>query len=175
MGEMEKGVLLEGPNEQLLIEKLSEPQTIEHLVRLLDKLEQFTYMFEMLESFLQRGPEIASSINDLVVLLRQSLSRPEYVERFNILLTSARKMQEFLDSPQVQELFKSDVLDVRSVQMVGKVSRSLLQASVETTEAGAKRVGLLGMMRALSDPEVQPALNFLLNFARHFSKEIKDA
>lgn len=175
MVETGKGAVVEAAVDQLLVEKMLDPQTIERLVGILDKLENVTFMFDMLEHFLRRGPEIADSVNELVVLLRQSLSRPEYVTRFENAFTAVRRMQEFLDSQQVQELFKSDVLDVRSVQMVGKVSRSMIQASVETAETGTKRIGLLGLMRALSDPEVQPALNFVLNFARHLSKELGDA
>ncbi|GIM47628.1 hypothetical protein DNHGIG_31770 [Collibacillus ludicampi] len=175
MVEMGKGAVVEAPIDQLLVEKLADPQTIEKLVRLLDKLEHVTFLLDMLENFLRRGPEIADSINDLVVTLRESLSKPEYVSRFELAFTAVRRMQEFLDSPQVQELFKSDVLDVRSVQMLGKVSRSMIQASTETAQTGIKRVGLLGLMRTLGDPEVQPALNFVLNFARHISKELADA
>ncbi|NGQ94370.1 DUF1641 domain-containing protein [Brevibacillus sp. SYP-B805] len=170
-----EGAVAEAPIDHLLVEKLSDPKTIEQLVRLLDKLEHVTFLFDMLENFLRRGPEIADSINDLVVLLRHSLSRPEYVTRFEHAFAALRRMQEFLDSPQVQELLKSDVLDVRSVQIVGKVSRSMIRATEETAQTGTKRVGLLGIMRALSDPELQPALNFILNFTRHLSKEFDDA
>lgn len=175
MGEAGKGAVMETSIDHLLVEKLSDPRTMEQLIHLLDKLENVTFLLDMLENFLQRGPEFADSINELVVLLRQSISRPEYVTRFENALTALHKMQEFLDSPQVQELFKSDVLDVRSVQVIGKVSRSLYQASKEAAETGTKRVGIIGLMRTLSDPEVQPALNFVLNFARNLSKEISDA
>jgi uncharacterized protein YjgD (DUF1641 family) len=175
MVETGKGAVVEAPIDQLLVEKLSDPQSIEQLIRLLDKLEQVTFLFDMLENFLRRGPEMADSVNELVALLRQSLSKPEYANSFQNAFTALRRMQEFLDSPQVQELFKSDVLDVRSVQLVGKLSRSLIRASSETAQTGTKRVGLIGLMRALGDPEIQPALNFVLNFARNLSKEINDA
>ncbi|OAT71238.1 DUF1641 domain-containing protein [Parageobacillus thermoglucosidasius] len=175
MGEVRKGAVMEAPVDHLLVEKLSDPRTMGQLIRLLDKLENVTFLLDMLENFLRRGPEFADSINELVILLRQNLSRPEYITRFEHALTALHRMQEFFDSPQVQELFKSDVLDVRSVQIIGKVSRSLFQASKEASETGTKRVGIIGLMRALSDPEVQPALNFILNFARHLSKEINDA
>jgi uncharacterized protein YjgD (DUF1641 family) len=175
MVETGKGAVVEAPIDQLLVEKLSDPQSIEQLIRLLDKLEQVAFLFDMLENFLRRGPEMADSVNELVALLRQSLSKPEYVSSFQNAFTALRRMQEFLDSPQVQELFKSDVLDVRSVQLVGKLSRSLIRASTETAQTGTKRVGLIGLMRALGDPEIQPALNFVLNFARNLSKEINDA
>ncbi|MDQ0340951.1 uncharacterized protein YjgD (DUF1641 family) [Caldalkalibacillus uzonensis] len=175
MAEMGKGTVVERATDQVLVEKLSDPHTIEQLIRLLDKLEQVTFLLDMLENFLRRGPEIADSINDLVVLLRQSLSKPEYVTRFEQAYAAISHLQEFLDSPQVQELFKSDVLDVRAVQIVGKVSRAMIQASTETEQTGTKRVGILGLMRALSDPELQPALNFVLHFAQHLSRELSDA
>lgn len=175
MTEIRKGAVVEAPIDHLLVEKLSDPQTIEHLVRLLDKLEHVTFLLDMLESFLRRGPEIADSVNDLVVQIRQSLTKPEYVTRYEQAFAAVRRMQEFLDSPQVQELFKSDVLDVRTVQLVGKVSRSMIQASTEASQTGAKRIGLLGLMRALTEPELQPALNFVLHFARNLSKELGDA
>jgi uncharacterized protein YjgD (DUF1641 family) len=175
MGEAGNGAVMETPMDHLLVEKLSDPRTIEQLIRLLDQLENVTFLLEMLENFLRRGPEFADSINELVILLRQSVTSSEYATRLEHALTSLQRMQEFLDSPQIQELFKSDVLDVRSVQTIGKVFRSLHEASKESEEAGTKRVGIIGLMRALSDPEVQPALNFVLHFARHLSKEINDA
>ncbi|MCL6599577.1 DUF1641 domain-containing protein [Alicyclobacillus macrosporangiidus] len=170
-----QGAVVEAPLEQLLVEKLTEPQITEQLIRLLDKLEHVTFLLDMVEGFLRRGPEIADSVNDLVILLRESLSKPEYVTRLELAFAAVRRMQEFLDSPQVQELLKSDVLDVRSVQLVGKLSRSMIEASEETAKTDIKRIGLFGLMRALSDPEVQPALNFVISFARHFSKELSGA
>jgi len=107
--------------------------------------------------------------------MRQNVTKPEYLARFENAYTAVRRIQDVLDSPQVQELFKSDVLDTRAVGMVGKMSRSMMQAAEETAQTGTKRVGLFGLMRALNDPEVQPALNFLLHFVRHLAKELKDA
>lgn len=170
-----QGAVVEAPLDQLLVEKLSEPRTTEQLIRLLDKLEHVTFLLDMFEGFLRRGPEIADSVNDLVILLRESLSKPEYVTRLENAFVAMRRMQEFLDSPQVQELFKSDVLDVRSVQLFGKLSRSMIQASAEMAQTETKRIGLFGLMRTLSDPEVQPALNFVLSLVRHFAKELSGA
>ncbi|MBE3555223.1 MAG: DUF1641 domain-containing protein [Thermicanus sp.] len=175
MAEDSKGVVLEAPVDQLLVEKLSDPVIIGQLIRLLDKLENVTFLMEMVEGFLRRGPEIADSVNDLIILLRKSWSTPEYSSRVENAFAALRRMQEFLDSPQVQALFKSDVLDVRSVQLVGKAAHSMIQATKETERMEAKRLGLFGLMKALNDPEIQPAIQFALNFARHFSKELKDA
>jgi len=175
MADVGKGAVAELPVDQMLGEKLSDPKTIEQLIRLIDKLEQVTFLLDMLESFLRRGPEIADSINDIVILLRQGLSKPEYVKRLEFLFDALQRIREFIDSPQVQELFKSDVLDVRTVQVIGKVARSLIEASEEAARSKEERVGLIGLIRALTDPEIQPTLNFLLSLARHLSKELKNA
>jgi uncharacterized protein YjgD (DUF1641 family) len=174
MAETGKGSVVNLPTDQLLAEKLSDPQTVEQLIRLLDKLEQITFLFDMLENFLRRGPEIADAINDFVILFRENLPETEYVKRFKSAFTALHRIQEFIDSPQVQELFESDVLDVRTVQVLGKVSRSLIQAENSVRE-DVERIGLIGLLRSLTDPEIQPALSFLLSFARHLSKELKHA
>ncbi|CCQ92653.1 conserved hypothetical protein [[Clostridium] ultunense Esp] len=170
-----KGGVMEAPVDQVLVEKLSDPVIIGQLIRLLDKLENVTFLMDMVEGFLSRGPEIADSVNELVVLLRKNWSRPEYGSRVESAFLALRRLQEFLDSPQVQALFKSDVLDVRSVQLVGKVARSMIQATQETEQMEAKRMGLFGLMKAVNDPEIQTAVHFMINFARNFSKELKDA
>lgn len=158
-----------------LTEKLLDERTSEQLIQLLDKLENVTYMIEMLEGFFRRAPEIADSINELVLMLRKAYAEGEAFRKIETAFAALQQMQKFLDSPQVQELFKSDVLDVRSVQVVGKVSRAMMKAAEETASAKDRRVGLVGLMRMLTDPEVQPALHFILQFSRHLSKELSDA
>ncbi|MDI3328067.1 MAG: DUF1641 domain-containing protein [Alicyclobacillaceae bacterium] len=175
MASIDQGAAVDAFPDEVLMERLSDPHTIQQLVRLLDKLDQVVFLFEMVEGFLRRGPEIADSINDMVVMLRQNLGGSERSARWENLFNAARRIQEFLDSPQVQSLFRSDVLDVRSVRVVGKLARAMIQASEDVSRAEPKRIGLIGMMRALGDPDVQPALNFMLNFARRLSRELQDA
>lgn len=158
-----------------LTEKLLDERTSEQLVELLDKLENINFMLEMLEGFFRRAPEILDSINELVLLLRNGINESETMRNLENAFSALQKLQSFLDSPEVQELFKSDVLDVRAVQVVGKVSRAMMKAVDATAEAADQRVGLVGLMRMLTDPEVQPALQFILQFSKQLSKELKDA
>src|SRR5690606_2142011 len=112
------------------------------------------------------------SINELVLLLRNGINESETMRNLENAFSALQKLQSFLDSPEVQELFKSDVLDVRAVQVVGKVSRAMMKAVDATAEAADQRVGLVGLMRMLTDPEVQPALQFILQFSKQLSKEL---
>lgn len=161
--------------EQELLERLSDPHTIAQLTRLVDKLDQVVFLLEMVEGFLRRGPEIADSINDMVIQLRQNLSASRRGAPLGNLLYTVSRLQEFLDSPQVQSLFRSDVLDVRFVEVMGKLARAMIQASEDVSRAEPKRIGLIGLMRALGDPEVQSALQFVLSFAKRLSRELHHA
>lgn len=163
--------------DHVLVDRLSDPKTIEQLVLLLDKLETVGYLVNMLESFLSRGPELADSVNELIQVLREGLRTPEFISRAEVALNALRRMQELLDSPQVRSLFESGVLDPHAVSLVGKVARALTRAAASAHDPTVmqKRVGLLGLMRALSDPEVQPALNFVLSLARNLSRELSNA
>ncbi|MBE3551855.1 MAG: DUF1641 domain-containing protein [Kyrpidia tusciae] len=175
MGESGQGGVAEVFPDQMLTERLADPHTIDQLTRLLDKLDQVVFLLDVLEDFLRRGPELADSINDMVVLARQSFADAKGTMRWQNVLYAARRIQEFLDSPQVMSLTRSDVMDVRSIRVVGKMARAMIQASEDVSKGGPKRVGLVGLMRALGDPEVQPALNFVISFARNLSREFNHA
>jgi len=161
--------------EQVLLERLEDPRTAEQLVRLLDKLDNVVFLLEMVEGFLRRGPEIADSINDMVIQLRQALSASGQRAPLGNVFHTVGRLQEFLDSPQVQSLFRSDVLDVRFAQVVGKLARAMIQASEDVSRTEPKRIGLIGLMRALGDPDVQLALQFVLSFAKRLSRELHHA
>ncbi|MDI3256867.1 MAG: DUF1641 domain-containing protein [Kyrpidia sp.] len=175
MAGVDQGAATDVFPDQVLTERLSDPHTMEQLIRLLDKLDQVVFLLDMMEEFLRRGPEFADSINDLVVALRHSLTPSEGNPRWQNLFYVARRLQDFLDSPQLQSLLRSDVLDVRSIRVVGNLARAMIEASEDVSKGETKRIGLVGLMRALGDPEVQPALNFVLGFARRLSREFSDA
>jgi hypothetical protein len=66
-------------------------------------------------------------------------------------------------------LIRSDVLEPHALAVVGKTGRALAtchEGACATTGPG--RVGPLGALRALRDPDVQRSLGFLIQFARLF-------
>ena len=54
-----------------LVERLSEPETVETLNRLLDHLPAFTFMIESLDGFLNRGEVVLDSVAEGVAELRR--------------------------------------------------------------------------------------------------------
>src|SRR5690606_6118852 len=72
-------------------------------------------------------------------------------------------------SPELRALLDSGMLDPRALHSLGSVAEPRAEAS----ESGPPRVGLLGAMRALSAPDTQRALGFLLRIASAFGRTLK--
>lgn len=158
-----------------LTEKLLDERTAGQLVQLLDKMESVVFLANALEDFLRRGPEIADSINELVVLLRGGIGQTQLPVTAGNVVHALQRFQEVFNAPQTQQLLESDIFDVRSVEVVGKAARALVAAQTQAAHTDPKRMGLVGLMRLLTDPEIQPAINFFAAFLREFSKELEHA
>lgn len=161
--------------EQKFFERLTEPRTLELLSQLLDRLEDVVYLLDLLEQFLRRGPEIAEAVNEGVALLRKGLGGTAMPNGWTDLLNALRRLRQVVESPQVQALFRESVLDPRAVALVGKMAQAMIEASQEAKKPEHRRLGLMGLIRALGDPELQPALRFAVAFAQRFSKALADA
>ncbi len=68
----------------------------------------------------------------------------------------------------LETVFRSGVLASDAVRVIGGVGGALAAAAAEEPP----RVGLLGMLRALRQPDVRRALGFLLRFAAHFGRTV---
>lgn len=161
--------------EQEFLERLTEPRTLELLNRLLDRLEDVVYLLDVLEQFLRRGPEIAEAVNEGVALLRKGLAGTAMPNGWTDLLNALRRLRQVVESPQVQALFREAVLDPRAVAVVGKMAQAMIEASQEAKKPEHRRLGLMGLIRALGDPELQPAMRFAVAFAQRFSRALVDA
>ena len=78
-----------------------------------------------------------------------------------------------MDAERVRELdalLKSGVLAPRTLRIVGELGRAL----TETASAPPATPGVLGLLRALGQPDVQRALGFLVTFADRFGRRLRD-
>ena len=70
----------------------------------------------------------------------------------------------------IEALFNSGVLGPAALRTVG----DLAQAMVDTASAPPSSVGAMGLMKALAQPDVQRALGFLITFAEHFGRRLRE-
>ena len=161
--------------EQEFLERLTQPRTLELLSQLLDRLEDVVYLLDLLEQFLRRGPEVAEAVNEGVTLLRKGLAGMAMPNGWPNLLSTLQRLREVVESPQVQALFREAVLDPRAIALVGKMAQAMVEASQEVKKPEHRRLGLVGLIRVLGDPELQPAMRFAIAFAQRFSRALGNA
>jgi hypothetical protein len=78
-----------------------------------------------------------------------------------------------MDAERVRELdalLKSGVLEPSTLRVVGELGRAL----TETAAAPAATPGVLGLLKALGQPDVQRALGFLVTFAEQFGRRLRE-
>lgn len=68
----------------------------------------------------------------------------------------------------LEALLNSGVLEPAALSLIGELGRAL----VETASAPPRKVGALGLLSALGDPDVQRAVGFLVTFAQRFGARL---
>lgn len=155
-----------------LQERLADPRTIQALNKLLDQLPETLFLLDSLKGFLARGPEIADNISDSFDQFRPSKGDVNRTrETITNAVVAAGKLQEFINSAQFKALLESDILKPESIQLVSLLARSLT-TSVQNYDAEA-RLGAIGLLRALNDPDVQRSVNFLVGILKNFGMDLK--
>jgi hypothetical protein len=79
-----------------------------------------------------------------------------------------------MDAEKVRELdalLRSGVLAPATLRVVGELG----QALTETAASPQTPVGLVGLLKALGQPDVQRALGFLITFAERFGRRLREA
>ena len=78
-----------------------------------------------------------------------------------------------MDAEKVRELdalLKSGVLAPSTLRIIGELGRAL----TETAAAPPATAGVLGLLKALGQPDVQRALGFLVTFADRFGRRLRE-
>ena len=128
-----------------------------------------------LMAFAQQAPAfVAVLIDSFDEALRTANDNGIDVERG--LLNGAEAALRFgatMDAERVRELdalLKSGVLAPGTLRIIGELGRAL----TETAAAAPTTAGVLGLLKALGQPDVQRALGFLVTFAERFGRQLRE-
>ena len=123
----------------------------------------------------QQAPQfIAVVMDSFDEAMRTAYGKGIDVERG--LLNGAEAALRFgatMDAERVRELdalLKSGVLAPGTLRVVGELGRAL----AETAAAPPATPGVLGLLKALGQPDVQRALGFLVTFAERFGRRLRE-
>jgi uncharacterized protein YjgD (DUF1641 family) len=160
---------------------LRDPRTGASIVNLLDRSADLLALVDILDKFVQRGPEFADNVNKLVGVARgftlplnvaeflTALGKLDYVG----LISLTNTLYPLLASPQVQTLLtRTEILSEGTLALVNAAATTALEAQVAESKSDAK-AGAFGALRGMSDPDVQRTIAFALEFAKRFGATLR--
>ena len=187
---------------QQLTATLSKEEVTSALTRIVKRMDTLESAVNRLADMLEKGPGMASMVTDMVdegyrnaaangvdiearlknaLALAEKLTAPEMVEKLDSIITLSNqapgliamfadmadenmaKLQENGALERITEMINPDTMAA-----VGNVGHALTEAQKQPIQ----KVGLMGMLRAFRNPDMQNAMGFLINFARNFGKTI---
>lgn len=171
-----------------VLERLTDPQTLNTLNALLDRLPLAAFMLESLEGFISRGDTIADNVSDMVGDLKLGDAKID-VNQFKSILESLPKFKEAGDKllesdlmgdglPKVIDagvsMVESGMLDKEVVTILGDLGKKSAETYKEIAAKPVEPVGgLWATLRATKDPDVQKSVGFFFAFAKAFAKHLK--
>ncbi|MEM0961189.1 MAG: DUF1641 domain-containing protein [Bacteroidota bacterium] len=160
------------------------------LSRIAGRLDDLEGLIDGVFRMIERGPQIAESLNDTVIQIRRDTAKgggplgaygpaieqakafgtPERIEG---LLRAGAVFQDAFESEGVQSLLNSTILDPDAVETVGDLAGALITATQEAPAQQPEIKGPLSLVKALRDPYVSRALSFGLGVARAFGRQLE--
>jgi hypothetical protein len=147
-------------------------QTIEERTR---AIAEVTDGLRPLLALAQQAPAfVAIAMDSFDEAMRSARDRGLDVERG--LLNGAEAALRFgatMDEERVRELdalLKSGVFAPGTLRVIGEIGRAL----TETAAAPPASPGLVGLLKALGEPDVKRALGFLVTFAERFGRRLRE-
>jgi hypothetical protein len=151
----------------------SSPASLETLQSRVDSMAQVVESLRPLVELMQQAPAFIAMAGDSVDdLVRSAIDNGIDVERGVINgAGAALRFGATMDSQKVdaiESLLKSGVLDPSALRVVGDLGHAL----ADTAAGPVTPVGPLGLWKALSQPDVQRALGFMLAVAQRFGQRL---
>ncbi len=150
----------------VLVEKLTAPENMATLTKLVDQMDKVDMAVGMLD---QAPGMVAMGMDITDEVLRSAMEKGLDVDKFTTQgLSALVKFSSLVASEEFDALMDSGILDPGTIDIVSDVGETL----AECRKDPPRRLGVFGLMRALNDPDAKVAMGFLANFAHHFGHRI---
>ena len=151
-----------------LLEKLTAPDTLEHLGVMLDKIELVAFLAEAMDGFLRRSDEVAESVAGGVADLQQSLPKIDGEQ----LRSASERLPDLVEAGEV--LAEAGMFERSTVEVLGRLGRTIAESHEATDSRPRQTLGLFGLLKALRDPMVQNTLALGLDVARRYGARLEE-
>ena len=172
----QRGVDVESRAEGMaqLLEKLSQPETINSALQLLDLLPRLVPIIRTLEQL----PDILATVMDVLEDYQQQFADQgvDVEAALSNGLKSALWLGNQVDSEHLKrmgELLSSEILNADALHVIDSAARSLSSTQSDICEERSpNRIGMMGLWAALRRPEIQRSLAFAVRFGECFGKNL---
>jgi uncharacterized protein YjgD (DUF1641 family) len=170
-----------------ILERLTDPVTLETLNQLLDRLPLAAFLLESLEGFIARGETIAENVTGVVAELKRNNIQIDTDALKNFVETLPRLAvagEQLIDSGLADDLPKiidagvgmvdSGMLDKDVVSVLGQLGKQAADTYSDIASRPVEPVGgLFATLKATKDPDVQKSMGFFFAFAKAFAKHLQ--
>lgn len=84
------------------------------------------------------------------------------------------RIQNLINTEEFKKI-EETLLNERTLKLVSNLCSSVSEAASKENYNVSGSSGIFVLLKELTNPEIQPAIHFVLNFAKIFSKELKNA
>lgn len=172
---------------------LSDPKTLTSLNSLLQHAELIAYLVGAIDALLKRSDTMVESLgailhelgaatpgagNSLLTLVQTLHERRDYLPRLIVAVPQfteiIEKIAPFVASEEFNALLDSGIFHPDTVNLLARAGDIFVEAYNDDRTA-ERRLGPIGAIRALNDPDVQRVIAWLVNFSRRFGKSLNSA
>jgi uncharacterized protein YjgD (DUF1641 family) len=183
--------LSQRPEFTATLDTLSDPQTLTALNKLLQHMEMLEFLVGSLDAFLQRGEEIADNVRSSLeevgaVVTSTSIDRYGIIESMTRILPYIprlvavapkfieviERLEVVVSSPEFDALLNSGIFHADTVALVGRAGDAFVE-SYDASKGTDRRIGVIGLLRVLNDPDIQRAAALVTDFGKRFGSTIK--
>lgn len=143
-----------------LLEKLGEPATVENLTYLLSHLDLIRMAVQMADELVRRSEELTDNLGAALVDARKTASAFPFAE-----------LPRLTDA--LSQLTRSGIFDPKTVSVLAEVGTHASEAYKRNKLNNPPPVGPFALLKALSDPDVQRSVGFLVGMAKEYGQMIR--
>ncbi|MCF6148712.1 MAG: DUF1641 domain-containing protein [Candidatus Kuenenia sp.] len=148
---------------ELLIQ-LTDPKKIDTISQFIEKIDNLTPLLEQLERMPDTLAVMVDSFDELCRNAQRSgLDLESIIKQGK---NAAAIFNELLKSDELKTLMNSGILDPKAVSVVAQAGCAL----AECREDRPQKIGLIGLMKAIWNCDLQRALGFLISFGKRFGR-----
>ncbi|MCG8459778.1 MAG: DUF1641 domain-containing protein [Holophagales bacterium] len=167
LAEIAERMDLERIAESGLLERLSAPETLDSLGVLIDKIELVAFGLQAVDGFLSRSEAMAESVTEGARDLRDSLPQVDGEQ----MRQATARIPDLVEAAQV--LAEAGMFDPATVEVLGRLGRTIAESHIEQEPGPKQAVGLLGLLKSLRDPRIQNTLRLGLDVARRYGEQLE--